>query len=129
MSDVRYFGFSLATIDREERRGPLGRFLALAEPMPVGTELEVDGERVRVTRVEETEGGSWARAGGEAVPTAVPIDATVREVPADATTAHAEPASSEAAGETPPEPEPSKPNDDGSRGGRKRRNKKTVMGR
>ncbi len=125
MVDVRYLGFSVARMDpdapaRSDER--LGRFVALPEPMPTGTILDLGGEHHRVARVEEGEHpGVWLRAvRPAAAPSPVEVETTAPSAP---------PAMDEAeakgdAGDAKDDPTP----DDGRRG-RKRRARKTMLGR
>jgi hypothetical protein len=125
MGDVRYLRFALGKIDGElgQPEGELGRFAKLDGPMPVGTELEVDGQRLRVTRVDENQGGCWLGAAqarrDEAAPVVIVSDPTTRDLPPmDATVPNAAP-DADAPGDS----------DGDEPRGRKRRPKKTVAGR
>jgi hypothetical protein len=155
MAQVRYLGFSVGNVQLDDRSDDaLGRFVALGEPMPVGTEIELDGVAMRITRVDESAHGFWARplAAG-AMPLAVPatplaVPATPQPIESEATVPTASPAqmtpepadaadegASEPAGDGVPEPvaeaapEPTPEESGGSRKGRRRRGRKTVLGR
>jgi hypothetical protein len=121
MLDVRYLGIVLGRIDGEPRTGSaLGGFVKLAEPMPVGTLVEAGGARYLVSRVDENEGGCWLRSSAmkDAVPVAISPDLTVRDA---SPSAMADAAPEETAAE------PSGPGDEPR--GRKRKNRKTTVGR
>ena len=137
MPQVRYLGFSVGEAGADHARSDeaLGRFVALPEPLPVGTELELAGERLRGTRVDEAAGGFWAMPTGQrvatpapepvaaerTVPSAPPVEMTAQpSPPAEAAEADAEDAA--------PQPVP-EGGDTSGRGKRKRRNRKTVLGR
>jgi hypothetical protein len=122
MLDVRYLGIVLGRIEGEPRaESDLGSFVKLAEPMPVGTVVEVGGARYLVRRVDENAGGFWLRSSTmkDAVPMAIAPDLTVREAPPPAALADAIPEAAPT--------ETSGPNDEPR--GRKRKNRKTTFGR
>ncbi len=138
MAEVRYFGMLVTQneVDAARSDAAVGRFVPFAEPLPVGTQIEIDGAAHRVTRVDEgLSPGCWVlpegvRAG--AAPQAIEAEQTTpTPPPAEALAA----ASSEAVPEAVPEAvtagppsEPPSP-DEGGGGKRKRRPKKTMMGR
>ena len=130
--NIRYFGVTLGDTREEERSDArLGRFFVTADPMPVGTSLEVDGVVHVVSRVEEgTVSGVWLWAEGMATtgraPTAAPMP--VDDVPTAPMTPAALPVEA-----LPQQDAPTASVDDSS--GKnddpkpKRRRSKTVVGR
>jgi hypothetical protein len=141
MAQVRYLGFSVGNAQLDGRSDDsLGRFVAIGEPMPVGTEVELDGIAMRITRVDEAANGFWARPlAAAATPLPVEAEATTPTAPpAEMTAAPAGAANEEApepAGEGVPEPvaeavpEPTPEEGNSGRKGRRRRGRKTVLGR
>ena len=137
--NIRYFGVTLGDSRGEERPDPrLGRFFATADPMPVGTSLEVDGVVHVVSRVEEgTRSGVWLWAEGvgttASAPSGTPL--AVDDVPTAPMTP--EPPVAEALAppaEALPQPDAPSLSVDDSSGKtedpkRKRRRSKTVVGR
>ena len=84
MAKVHYLGILLQEASLSDggstRGGPLGPFVPMSEPMPVGTILDVDGAPHRVTRVEEgVAPGCWLRS--EGVPRAIVDDAVTIPTP------------------------------------------------
>ena len=61
MPQIRYMGMVLGELDdASPRDARLGRFVAMTEPMPVGTVVELDSARLRITRAEEGQHpGCW----------------------------------------------------------------------
>ena len=144
MAQVRYLGFVVGDgpLDATRETPAQGRFVGLREPLPVGTLVELEGAQQRVTRVDEGAApGFWILPASAArpvahtagVPTTVEPDTTVKSDPpviemvADA---EDEPAAPAAAVPVKEEGAPDPTTDDPTRGGkRKRRPKKTVLGR
>jgi len=144
MAQVRYLGFVVGdgTLDATREAPTLGRFVSLPEPLPVGTIVELDGASHQITRVEEgAASGFWFLPAGAArtsarpaVPQTIDPDTTAKSEPpvielvADAEEEPEPPPAAGAPGREDGAPDPA--TDDSSRGGkRKRRPKKTVLGR
>lgn len=135
--NIRYFGVTLGDTREEERTDArLGRFFATADPMPVGTSLEVDGVVHVVSRVDEgTPSGVWLWAEGmhttARAPTAAPMP--VDDVPTAPMTPEALPAQALPVEALPQQDAPTASVDDSSGKTddpkRKRRRSKTVVGR
>jgi hypothetical protein len=139
MPQVRYLGFTVGegNFDGDRSDGD-ARFLVFAEPMPVGSMIEVDGLRQRITRVEEgANGGFWVlpEGGKRAAPVQVEPETTVPSAPPVEMTAEPEgpeDGAPEAIGDATAEAAPEPTSDEPSSGGRskkKRKNRKTVVGR
>lgn len=149
-ASVRYFGVKLADVDLAGARSDaaLGRFVPMADPLPVGTVIEVDDVAHRVTRVDEgLAPGVWLWTDGvvrQPAPDAVtaPEMATVRDlavhaegvpepVDAQATVPTPMPVAAEAEpAPAPVAPDKSDKNDKGEDGGKRRRRRaKTTVGR
>lgn len=147
MPQLRYFGIDHAegAIDPARADLRLGQFVAWAEPLPVGTEVELDGVPYRVTRVDEgLAPGVWLLADNQTMrdiplhlentPTAPsPPPVIVSDVtmppPAPAAVAASEtveatPPAIAPAAAVEPEPEP-----EGSGRKRRRKARKTMVGR
>lgn len=143
MPQVRYLGFTVGEgrFDGDRSDGD-ARFVAFAEPLPVGSWIELDGIRQRITRVEEGQNaGFWVLPEGAqrpaapvqiepetTAPSAPPIEMTAEpEGPEDgAPVAVAD--SAEGAADASPEPTSDEPSS-GGRSKKKRKNRKTVLGR
>jgi hypothetical protein len=148
MAEVRYLGMVIGEAGTDLPRDPrLGSFVAMTEPMPVGTTVELNGVMHRVTRVDEgATSGSWLWPDGAArgvvddgptVPT--PSPERVISIEAEPTSA-ASSAAINAIADVPPAeqpapaaaveavPEPVEPTPSGGKK-KKRRGSKTVMGR
>ena len=68
-ASFRYFGVKLADVELAGLRSDasLGRFVPMADPLPVGTTVELDDIAHRVTRIDEgLAPGVWVWADGVA---------------------------------------------------------------
>jgi hypothetical protein len=120
MPQLRYLGFPVGegAIDGSRSSNSLGSFVAFAEPLPVGTTVELDGAPHRVTRVDEgATPGFWARD-TRTTPVAIEPELTTPSPPPAEMTSDPEDGA--------PEPVPE---GGGPSRGRRRRRGKTVMGR
>jgi hypothetical protein len=136
LASLRYFGVRLLELDASGLRtdAPLGRFVPIADPLPVGTTVELDGVPHRIVRVDEgLTPGVWLWTDGVAT-APMPDMVTVRDLPvtpeAVPVAIDAAPTVATAAPEaaTPDEvaPTPSEKNDDGTK--KRRRRGKTTFG-
>jgi hypothetical protein len=129
MAEVRYLGFVVGqgSIDESRSNDVLGRFVRLSEPMPVGTLVEVDGVPHRIRRVEEGASTGCFVLALDARPRTAPV-----AVDADVTVPSPPPAEAAEADDDngPEDGAPTPVADEPTRGkGRRRRNRKTVVGR